>query len=1300
MKNKKRSAFTIVELVIVIAVIAILSAVLIPTFGAIIKDANIAADQTAAATLTTELQVYLKGKRITNEAELMAAVGKDGADIADKLVPKSLGYGYHFWFNVETQMFVVDTADNIKNATPAAQPITSTPADGAAAVSAVLTASSTATDAFCGVRDVFRNGYILADSAKALADAFGDVNNIVSGASYAAFMDALAAKKNDEVYGTIVTQVYDNFKHTTIRTNNGIFFTSEAANGTNVELVVPGTKILTSDIFVYTPGANGAAGGYKMNPDGVAVPTPKDNVMSIPSSVLVVEKDALVYGDGNSVVIKTNCASGQAIAGIFTPGSTDAVIADTANNKYIVTVGPKDGIAGNEDTDVLHTVDNVFVCNLEAKAPFEKWEINYDLTDNVQATEKDNWLYYVGGEEKLYLNIASKFELFIQDPDVAEGPNNKSYAIKEWSSSNPAVIDNELNIVGQGETVLTATVKNLYGEVTSQSITVFVNAPKSANAIIENVRFNMSETANTYYVDWQYSDGEILVPAFFKGADNSGDGIAYYAPYAKGSGEEFTIEIVKDAENPSMFVLSDDKKGIKVDGNGQTTIKLSIDGCLTTTFVINVIDNSKSPLQVEYIDKSESDVYKYYIGDNNFVTIGALFSFKFGESNTDLTGAIVTVYDDVDGDGVYYNANHTPDRISATLDGASDYNGNSYTPWKLTSNWKTQKLDFSDVTVATDVWVKIAPKNDSAIFIKFTLVDGTNVEHSDDETDSQVVTEVKNAIVNGNVVLQDGFTMVTGEHIDIGNKTLYGNGYVITADKYTAEKLASGLIDTYEYCNICEKHLSQCIPDGNSQKDDNLPPEKGWHRVKVSGGGCGGEATYEHRTDVVTKNDSVDAYKSNIHMISIGDKGVIDNIYIVGPVYPEMQYHANECNADIPTHDAHGNKGYYVSGIRTTGNANIINSYICGFRQPVQVESAAAKGHYEASGNTTILVIDKVAETTTIKNTVLRGGNYANLTIISGNVNLEDVTTIQDFGGMTPTVDYDSNSQNYKVVGSGVVLEDSTVPSAAIQAEAAGKPFQGNAKAKLHALIRPLSTQINITGNFVQHNWVEKDFSNIKLPEIDVYTDKIVEISYVLNTIFNGVSLEMGIKVDAGEMGRFTHIVHQDADLSVEANRITNTYVAEGQADPNKDKNELVNVGILFADVQQSDSETINRAADVLEMVNIVDNRDAGRKFGAPVSLQLTEDLKLTDGFSAADYLTDGADASIAVWTYADGRRWEIHTETRSVLSLKDYTYHYYTTPTDLDWTQVYTVKDTDKNYDSNTGIRYGSTGVYGEWFN
>lgn len=89
-KNNKKG-FTIVELVIVIAVIAILSAVLIPTFSGLIKKANVTADQTLVRNLNTSLAIASDGSNGKSTMyETLNDLKDQGYDIT-KLSPTSAG---------------------------------------------------------------------------------------------------------------------------------------------------------------------------------------------------------------------------------------------------------------------------------------------------------------------------------------------------------------------------------------------------------------------------------------------------------------------------------------------------------------------------------------------------------------------------------------------------------------------------------------------------------------------------------------------------------------------------------------------------------------------------------------------------------------------------------------------------------------------------------------------------------------------------------------------------------------------------------------------------------------------------------------------------------------------------------------------------------------------------------------------------------------------------------------------------------------------------------------------------------
>ena len=82
MKNRK--AFTVIELVIVIAIIAVLAAVLIPTFATLIKKANVSKDTQLIRNLNTALatdNAENGGKGHRNMTEALEAAEKFGYEV-------------------------------------------------------------------------------------------------------------------------------------------------------------------------------------------------------------------------------------------------------------------------------------------------------------------------------------------------------------------------------------------------------------------------------------------------------------------------------------------------------------------------------------------------------------------------------------------------------------------------------------------------------------------------------------------------------------------------------------------------------------------------------------------------------------------------------------------------------------------------------------------------------------------------------------------------------------------------------------------------------------------------------------------------------------------------------------------------------------------------------------------------------------------------------------------------------------------------------------------------------------------
>ena len=155
MKPKRGKAFTITELVIVIAVIAILVSVLIPTFVSLIDKAKVSADEQTAANINLSLTVQNAGDSIDSVGDLYGAlVELYGEELREILSPKSASRGYHFWYDMDTGKVQLFLSEKIK---------------ALMAARSRSLAEEGAASAF-GIRGMVKQGYVFLDvSGSALA---------------------------------------------------------------------------------------------------------------------------------------------------------------------------------------------------------------------------------------------------------------------------------------------------------------------------------------------------------------------------------------------------------------------------------------------------------------------------------------------------------------------------------------------------------------------------------------------------------------------------------------------------------------------------------------------------------------------------------------------------------------------------------------------------------------------------------------------------------------------------------------------------------------------------------------------------------------------------------------------------------------------------------------------------------------------------------------------------------------------------------------------------------------------------
>ena len=307
MKKKQGKAFTIVELVIVIAVIAILAAVLIPTFSTVIKKAKVSADEQAAANMNTALSAYAAESGI-NGTEDLDKVFSDiyGESYAKVLQPQSASYGYHFWYNVST--------NRVELALSSALGVNT-----AQAVSLSLTKSSSVGQ--FGVRGMVREGYVLLDTAGSrLAETVASFEGMATASDYSTALENLQSIRSDKYDSEVAQGFSAAVDKTAFVTDHGVF---RGENATQISFD-KGIQTLTGSLFINKEGEilQETLGGDQVvaNVSGEVV---------LPASVNSVGSNALHFGtDSDAVVV---VSSDTDVASVFLANSADVAISCGGN---------------------------------------------------------------------------------------------------------------------------------------------------------------------------------------------------------------------------------------------------------------------------------------------------------------------------------------------------------------------------------------------------------------------------------------------------------------------------------------------------------------------------------------------------------------------------------------------------------------------------------------------------------------------------------------------------------------------------------------------------------------------------------------------------------------------------------------------------------------------------------------------------------------------------------------------------------------------------------------------------------
>ena len=997
--KKQRKGFTTVELVIVIAVIAILATVLIPTFAGIIRKAHHNSDVQMASNLTTQIKMYLVNKDIKTESDLRDAINEnmgegfyEGIDEKAGLTPESAQYGYHFWYDIEKEEIIVATVEEIDEIVEERKQQVFA-YDNILLSAAPSVPNSTWTESTAHFRHYEKDAYhffMLDRGGSEIGKAFAKLDELNGGTNkYGDVLTVLASLKDIDGHDkAFAARAFAAFEKTAV-VAYGTFVKDAETTIENVYISLRVTELSATETVIN-------------NTAGITV--------TLPSNVAKINSYSLQFSAEANLNINAEEDSLSTLLG-----------ADSISSNCMISLSGKPGYTVNGET-VIGPDDFALSLNFSESSVVS----DLALTGSALTQNKIALVPNADGGYNLYVAVDYANSITLSVADYFDAAGEKIIAAgTKWSAADGVeCLDAKngtfkVNSFADDRTALAGTITAKIQGVT-KTVTVYgVKATGITVDLSGNEGLNIREVdQNNTTITLPYTPGDPNNKWNFKpsvvlnypNADITLDGSISVSDSANALGFTEGVLSLKSAFNNNANTSMSVAFG-KAD---ETPIATS-----NITYTIKLINTANKSFGVDgnVTTGTYSKLLNYYIGNAGAFKIDYLFDVLEGKN---ISGQIILVKVSQGGTpiGTYK---------------FSDLNG-EFNPSQLTTLNQNYKIEIG-------LGVEVLNNN------------GT----PDNADDDYYVAELVGATTDITVHL------VAGRNI--------------TADTAQA----------------------------------NIPSSSSSNIVLLSDISLTSVKTFNNVYGNLHKINASPSGKTNGYWVGfITLHGTMRDTLVLGPVYESVGFYDEIINAG-------GARAW--DGVAPKGTAKVIDSYLFGFRAPVQIISA-----------TDVQFI----------NTTIEGGTYCNIHMVGAKVTLDGCTLIQDKAGYISTEKSSTSVYGMSIfcdtAATGtVVLKNNTVQYNWISVEDANKISSTNSAQGISLSVTDIITRmVEDSAGFV-HNYVDGAGKTIQyvnlgiIQEINVVNygcdDEHDEANVTVNSSGNSKQLTPGERIvyDLGLIGGTKH---------------------------------------------------------------------------------------------------------------------------------------------------------------------------------